>query len=388
MKKYRSLILNRLLDKYESSKSFIDANTVRQSFRIELSKIFPEYADDSNVKEIQQINEAVSELESEKIVFGIYKRNGLMNAVKLNTDRLEDCYRELKRIPKKDINDELLTLLNQYQNGNDIVNRFASVQIERIRYNKKAEHFKGSVNDYADLLKTLSEITKVEQETFIRDFSIRVLGDSKAFEKIKSTVISALDQYGDFPDRDTILQDLNILRNPGHVYFKGSGMIQIKGQTIDLNTLKGDIAISSSLLSDVEIITVTGKTVVTIENLTTFNSYRPDNEFVIYLGGYHNTLRREFIKLLYKQNPEVRYCHYGDIDAGGFGILLDLRKKTGVHFEPLHMDVETLSENLHFTKTLTENDIKRLKNLAGSEFKDVVAYMLRNNCKLEQEALD
>ncbi|MBR4122178.1 MAG: DUF2399 domain-containing protein, partial [Erysipelotrichaceae bacterium] len=254
--------------------------------------------------------------------------------------------------------------------------------------NKKAEHFKGSVNDYADLLKTLSEITKVEQETFMRDFSIRVLGDSKAFEKIKSTVISVLDQYGDFPDRDTILQDLNILRNPGHVYFKGSGMIQIKGQTIDLNTLMGDIAISSSLLSDVEIITVTGKTVVTIENLTTFNSYRPDNEFVIYLGGYHNTLRREFIKLLYKQNPEVRYCHYGDIDAGGFSILLDLRKKTGVHFEPLHMDVETLSENLHFTKTLTENDIKRLKNFVGSEFKDVIAYMLRNNCKLEQEALD
>ena len=96
---------------------------------------------------------------------------------------------------------------------------------------------------------------------------------------------------------------------------------------------------------------------------------------------YENNIRT-------KEKSRYRICHYGDIDAGGFSILLDLRKKTGVHFEPLHMDVETLSENLHFTKTLTENDIKRLKNFVGSEFKDVIAYMLRNNCKLEQEALD
>ncbi|MBR2800966.1 MAG: hypothetical protein IKE21_00065 [Erysipelotrichaceae bacterium] len=388
MKNYREQILNRLLDKYESSKSFIGANSVNQSFKIELSKVFPEYADDSHVKEIQQVNEAVNELEKDRFVSSVYRRNGLLYAVKLNTDRLDDCYAKLKRRPKKDTNEQLLAILDKYCKGSDVVNTFARTQIERIRNNKKVEHFKGDINEYESLLKILSEVTRVDKETFIRDFSIRVLGDSKAFEKIKSTVVSVLDQYGDFPDRDAILQDLNIIKNPGHVFLKGNGIIQIKGQTIDLNVLQGDIAVSSSLLPDIEKITVTGKSVVTIENLTTFNSYRPRDEFVIYLGGYHNALRREFIKLLYKQNPEAEYYHYGDIDAGGFYILLHLRAKTGVQFKPLHMDVTTLSNNMQFSKPLTENDIKRLKSFEQSEFKEVVAYMLKNNCKLEQEALD
>ena len=65
-----------------------------------------------------------------------------------------------------------------------------------------------------------------------------------------------------------------------------------------------------------------------------------------------------------------------------------MREKTGVPFKPLNMDIKTLSANLEHTKKLTENDEKRLKNLLGTEFDEVIRYMLENNCKLEQEALD
>ena len=58
--------------------------------------------------------------------------------------------------------------------------------------------------------------------------------------------------------------------------------------------------------------------VVTIENLTTFNAFKCENSFAIYLGGYHNTSRRNFIKKVYEQNPDKQYLHFGDIDAGGF----------------------------------------------------------------------
>lgn len=388
MRKYRNLILEKLLDKYESSRSFIGANAVNQSFKIELSKEFPEYNDDSNIREIQQINEIVCDLENAGLVSAVRRKNGLLRAVKLNVNRLEDCYFEVKRKPKKETNTELLELLNGYREGNDIVNEFARDQIERIENNKKPAHFKDDIRDYSNLLMTLEKVTKVEEETFVRDFSIRVLGDSKSFEKMKSTVISILDQYGDFPDRESILQDLNIIKNPGHVFFKGNGIIQINNQIIDLNFIQGDVGISSSLLSSIKRIEVSGKSVVTIENLTTFNTYQPKQEFVIYLGGYHNTLRRNFIKLLYSQNPCADYYHYGDIDAGGFNILLHLREKTGVQFKPMHMDVETLSKYRESTKPLTESDIRRLKNLNGGEFDETISYMLENNCKLEQEALD
>ena len=69
------------------------------------------------------------------------------------------------------------------------------------------------------------------------------MGDSKAFEKVRSKVISLLYEYGDFPDRDTLLADLNIVKNPGHVYFKGKGKITVCGQEIDFSKVTGDIAI-------------------------------------------------------------------------------------------------------------------------------------------------
>lgn len=52
------------------------------------------------------------------------------------------------------------------------------------------------------------------------------------------------------------------------------------------------------------------------------------------------------------------------------------------------MDVETLKENLAYAKKLTENDKKRLTLLLDSEFEDTIRFMLDNDCKLEQEAMD
>ena len=52
------------------------------------------------------------------------------------------------------------------------------------------------------------------------------------------------------------------------------------------------------------------------------------------------------------------------------------------------MDVKTLKANIQYTKKLTENDKKRLVALADAEFGETVEFMLENNCKLEQEAMD
>ena len=92
--------------------------------------------------------------------------------------------------------------------------------------------------------------------------------------------------------------------------------------------------------------------------------------------------------MIYELNPDKLYYHYGDIDAGGFNILQDLREKTGISFNPLNMDVDTLKKYNNYSKKLTENDRVRLKNLLGGEFDPVIRYMLDNDCKLEQEAIE
>ena len=253
---------------------------------------------------------------------------------------------------------------------------------------------KGFIDTYKNIYtisadtKVVSKITEVKGETFERDFSVQVLGDSKAFEKIRSKVVSLLYEYGEFPDKDTLLADLNIVKNPGHVYFKGKGKITVCGQEIDFSKMPGDMAISSEMLKNVDDITVLGNIVITIENLTTFNAFKCENSFAIYLGGYHNTSRRNFIKKVYEQNPDKQYLHFGDIDAGGFYILQHLRNKTGIAFVPYCMGVNTLKANLQYTKKLTENDKKRLTALADTEFGATIEFMLKNNCKLEQEAMD
>lgn len=200
-------------------------------------------------------------------------------------------------------------------------------------------------------------------------------------------MVNLLYEYGDFPEKEQVLGNLNLIKNPTYVNFKGAGIIAIKGQRLDLSKFSNDIAISSAMLSDIDSIDVIGKAVITIENLTSFHTFYDEDMFVIYLGGYHNSVRREFIKKIQQQNPEVIFYHFGDIDVGGFCILEHLKRQTGVDFQPYKMDLDTLKKYYHYSKKLTDNDRDRLAKLEDSQFKEVISYMLENNCKLEQEAI-
>ncbi len=388
MTKYEKQILNVLLDKYENSKSFIGTNQVNQSFTCKIDQLFPKYKDDSEYDLFCAVNESIDLLAAEGFVTTKKPRNGVVQSVTLVVEAVEKIYEYLGRTPKSDTVSDLKRLLNHYKDDNDILYSYCNHQLERLAANKSVEFFDDDLDVYETILKVISKITDIKCETFERDFSIQVLGDSKAFEKVRSKVLSLLYEYGDFPDRDTLLADLNIVKNPGHVYFKGKGKITVCGQEIDFSAMIGDMAISSEMLKNVDDITVLGDVVVTIENLTTFNAFKCENSFAIYLGGYHNTSRRNFIKKVYVQNPDKQYLHFGDIDAGGFYILQNLRNKTGIAFVPYCMDVKTLKANLQYTKKLTENDKKRLTALAATEFGEIVEFMLENNCKLEQEAMD
>ena len=388
MNRYEKTILDRLLDKYEHSKTFVKANRQNQSFLVKPEQLFAKYRDDSEYELFRDVNDCIVHLEALGYVTAKRQKNGVVVNIRLITEHLDSVYRYIERVPKSDVVTELTRLLTQYQDSNAPLNAYCRHQFEQLENNKPVEYFDGDLKSYHALLEVVSRIFDVENETFERDFSVRVLGDSKAFEKLRDRVTALLYKYGDFPERETILADLNIVRNPGHVYFKGQGEISLCGQKIDFSSMRGDLALSSDMLADIDNISVFGSAVVTIENLTTFNSFNCNDSFAIYLGGYHNQCRRRFIMRVHAQNPDKLYLHFGDIDAGGFYILRHLRDMTGIRFMPYRMDVETLKANLKYAKPLTENDRKRLLALVDSEFGETVSYMLEHNCKLEQEATD
>lgn len=381
------VILNALLDKYETSKRFSGENKVDRKIQVQVTALFPEYLDHANYDDFNAVNEAIESLTRINLVVPKISRAKVCSQIQLNLDTLADAYLYLGRTPKKDIHSALLDLLVQYQGRNEVLDHFCRTQIERIRSNKSVAHFSNDLTEFEQILQAVTALFQTRKETFVRDFSVQVFKDSKAFDRISNKVISLLFEYGDYPEKEQVLSSLNLIKNPTYVNFKGSGVIVLKGQRIDLSVLAGDIAISSEMLPDIEVIQVTGNAVMTIENLTSFHLADGSERLLIYLGGFHNQVRRDFIRKLHTQNPAATYFHFGDIDAGGFQILQHLQRQTGIDFKPWKMDLETLMQYKAFSRPLTENDRYRLNQLFGQGFDSTILYMLEHNVKLEQEAV-
>lgn len=388
MIKYEKEIINKLLDKYEKSKSFTGDNKVNQNFSVKVAALFSKYNDHSDYDVFNSVNEAVDILVRKNLVIAKQNAARLHDIISLNLENIETAYNYIGRKSKKNINEKVIELLEKYKVKNEILSAYCNEQFERINRNKSVEYFNGDLTELEYILTACCGLLNVNVETYQRDFSVKVFRDSKIFENISSKVINLMFQYGDFPEKEAVLGNLNIVKNPTYINFKGAGSITLAEQKIDLARINGDIAISSLAIEDIDYINVTGNSVITIENLTSFHAFKDNNMLVIYLGGYHNSIRRQFVKKTHKQNPNVKYYHFGDIDAGGFYILEHLKRETGVGFIPYKMNIDTLKKHIKYTKPLTDNDRVRLSNLLNSQYKEVITYMLENNCKLEQESID
>lgn len=427
-------IIDTLINKYEKSKSFSGNNKVSQAFAIKIHSVFPEYMDHSNFEEFQAINEAIDILNRKQLIVAKAGAGNVYSKVTLNLEALENAYLYIGRIPKKSVFEKVQVLLKKYQDRNLILHNYCLAQEERITNNQSIQFFQNDLTEYENILIAIDEVLKIDTEIYIRDFSVRIFRNSKVFDAISTKVVNLLFEYGDFPEKEQVLGNLNLVKNPTYVNFKGNGIIglstKIKNrlndnkavnsditsmeenssiecnnfgssapakskvskdlQIIDLSRLSGDIAISSDMLQDIELIDIRGNSVITIENITSFHTFNETDMFAIYLGGYHNRIRRKFIRKIYEQNPDKTFYHFGDIDAGGFYILEHLKKQTGIDFKPYKMDLETLKQYYSYSKPLTENDKVRLQKLlnAQSDYKNVLSYMIENNCKLEQEAVN
>lgn len=384
-------VLNELLDLYEKSKTFLGENKNHQTFKITVSKLFPKYEDDSEFELYKEINQNLDSLQKRGFITIKAERSGKIRSASLEENAIEQIYKYIKRIPKADTNNRLKELWNNYQKLPEEsflpLLEYIKEQQMRISANKAIQFFDENFVDYEGLLNAVKAVLSNQHEIFIREFSVKLFNNSKRLEAIENPVRSLLYKYGEYDDKETVLEEHNIIKTPTYVMVKGKGILHC-GETIDLSKIKGDIGLSTETLKDLSSIELNGANVITIENLTNFHKYQSSNELVIYLGGFHNSIKRDFIKLVKKCNPGAVFKHFGDIDAGGFYILEHLKKKTGINFIPYNMDVATLEKYKEHWMKLTENDKNRLLSINENTtcYKDSIDYMLKNNCKLEQES--
>lgn len=400
-------VLGKLLDAYEKSKTFQEENKVNQSFSIEVSKLFPRYNDDAEYHFFCQVNEELKELEQQSFVDLVWEKNGVLKKAVLCVDNLDACYRKLNRKSRKQEQTELGKILNEFLEKDydceakavEPLLQYLKAQLDRINKNRNVEYYENNLDDYRDLLKVIENALLEHEEIYIRNFSIQLFGDSKRVEQLEKRVEALMYQYGDFEEKDSVLEECGIVHTPTYVMVKGNGRLLLGTQMIDLSILKGDIALSTESIKELKNVVVQGKRIVTIENLTSFHEYSNKDDFVIYLGGFHNKIKREFLMFLYEQNKEKEYRHFGDIDAGGFYILEHLKRKTGIPFLSIYMDEETLCRYEESLKPLTSNDRTRLERLEKEleqkvlenacieDYRPTIQFMLERGCKLEQEAV-
>ena len=149
---------------------------------------------------------------------------------------------------------------------------------------------------------------------------------------------------------DEILRDYQIVKEKQKICLKGDIIIVKSERTLELGNFRSGVEFYADELDEIEKIIVNNQRFITVENKTSYMRCREADTSYFYLGGYANRFQRDFLKMIYRDNPGVRYFHFGDIDAGGFSILLDLREKTGIPFMSYHMDLDTLKQYRQYGK--------------------------------------
>jgi hypothetical protein len=390
MKKYDILILNELLNKYEHSKLSKEGSTRNLKITIKAShSILKDYWSEESYLFRDQIDMILDALVKQDFVAIKRNKDRELESINLNVDIVSGVYKFLKRHNPEDERTEILQYLESLKSTNNIIVNFISYIIDKLKSFQSVLSYFESLDSLKLYITAIEAMSHIEEDTLKRNFSKKIFNDSKLFERIENKVLKIIKGFSesDIEDNDELLAEYHIVKTPTFAYIKGGLTIKINNQLIDLFDFGHEMALSSSALLDLEIIKVQVRKVITIENLTTFVSFNNSDYVVIYLAGFHNTVKRALLRKLNEHNKSIEFFHFGDIDVGGLLIFDDLVSKTGLAFKPYMMDVSTLENHKDNWINLTHNDKMRLQKNTNIDFNELVKYMLENNCKLEQEAI-
>ena len=385
-----------MLDIYERRNGYAKRPEELRSIQFEVSKEYPIYKDRYDNEKYRDINTAIEKNVAAGLIIAEKDQTGRYSKIKLNIARVDECYALLKRTSIPDQCKKVLSVLEKANNAECLlIGRIVSDFCEQIKAYKKLPYDLGyDARRVGEVLQVLEAVTKLTSETYIRNFSTALFKDSKRFQReYRSTIESILFNYtDDVVEKDDILGYYNLYENPTYVLIKGNARICFDESAIELSEMPGGIALSNGSLAGIHKISVKADKVITVENLTTYHDCDEQDTVYIYLGGYHNTSKQKLLELIYENNGDKEYYHEGDLDVYGFLILKNLIDKTQIPFKPLFMDLGTIERfyRAGLYKNLSARDRKVItskKDGQLSAYKDVLEYMLANDCKVEQESI-
>ncbi len=394
MNTFEKILLNKLLDKYESSKLSKGGTAVSRSIKLTpKDDVLSSYTASDSYKYADENDAIIKRLEAKGFIKAEWNYD-TFKSLTLNIANVDSIYDYLNRDKPSDELNRIKEVLSQYE-FDGFINDFIDYVSDYIKtkYDYPKSYFVDS-KQLKLLLDIFTQLLKLEEDMKKRDFSVKYLGDSKLFESVQGKVIKIIKDFdsNSYDSDEEVLAAYNIVKNTSYAIVKNKLIFKLNDCIIDLDKLGFEYLLSDEMIRSLEIIDSNVTKVITVENLTSFYALDDKEAVIVYLAGFHNHTKQELLKKIYSKYLNAEYLHFSDIDAGGFWIYQKLKEKTGIPFIPYRMSVKELIDNKDNLKKLTENDKKRLnKMLLDSRFKvfkDTIKYMLDNNVKLEQEILD
>lgn len=398
---YSKFLLNKLIDKYEKSPLYTGKDKAIRDITIKFTeKEIPEYFSTISC-DYEVINNICMDLELKGYFHIIWKndqKGHIIEKITLNTHKTNEIYTFLNRREKNDIKKETIELLNLYKGKHNTSDIFIDDMINRINEDKALNKMINldDINETKHILDGLIGVLSNNTDIFKRNLSARLYKDSKLLEIYENKIVKIIKTYhpeADEIDEDTdVLEEFNIFKNPVMIQFKGDIIFQLGENIYPVKPFINGMGVNSKDLDNISFMDNDKEfNIITIENLTTFNTFNFDNTVVIYIGGFHNHSSRTMLIKLKESCKNAKFYHWGDIDCGGLRIFKHLKQRTNIDFEPYNMDKETYLKYKEFGKQLKKSEIKILKAMKERKeykvFYELIDSMLETGIKIEQESL-
>lgn len=409
---YKDLILNKLLDKFEKSKSYLENVNRRIILKLENVK---EY-NIQNYEEKMLFHEIVKDLKNKGLVNFSWVKFEQENTL-LGKEKHKEIIRALQEI--------------DWLQCSSAIAYYDKLAPKEETEQGKAET-KGTSEDLREEIKEEAKQSKtIAKNTMLkRIFSIKCYNNSKYFEKeVQSNLIKIIKRYYKKENLDLtelnddeLLAEIGIVRYPEVLEFCGNMKCTINGKEFEFSDVsKGSYINSYSVLNMKNLKLIGIKKVVFIENKTNYISYienKEKDEFVIYHGGVYSPIKGEFFRKIYEavknnfveiynnkkcinediqnnydlnKKSDVEFLHWSDIDIGGFNIFTRLRDNIIEELQPFKMDLNTLIKYKNSWQSFDKDYKSRLLKLKNDSrfecFYDVIDFMVEKSVRLEQESI-
>ena len=404
----QSVLLNRLLDKYENSKHLSEpgTSTRRVMLRIE-KKELPEYLyEDAAIRD--SYNEAALELEKQHLVqLKWVKGCPVLSAVILCLDRIIPCYAAAERVhPRvraKQVSDAVRIALAGVavpwiMAWKEDVCKSADEQMKVPAFCKKDDA------SLRDLLGALRGYAALSGSITMRAFSSRCFSDTKYFERnVRDLFLTIARKYdtelalacdeNKLGEREQ-LAFLGIYARPELYELAGNCTIQTSQGSICIGAAPYGLALPSTLVDFIMEIDLTAiRSITFIENKTNYDAYvmseKQPEELVVYHGGFLSPKKKRLIaSIAHAASETTKIRFWADIDTGGFRMFRHLQELIP-SLTPMRMSGEFVDSFHEYGLARSEEYLSSLRidmeNGKYPLFQDAIEQILDYGVTIEQE---